>query len=116
MPSAGFQTAVPTSEKWQTKAKGKDLPIQAWRDPYGFRMCRLPEFLENWYMNVEGLSPLCVAPFTSRRHHWHSFLSEADSTKLRDFPAATQCLNHLRHGLPHSQYPYAQNLSSVGLP
>jgi hypothetical protein len=40
---------------------------------------------------------------------------EADSTKVREFSAATQRLNQLRHRLPHSQHPYAQNLSNVGL-
>ena len=87
--------------------------MQTWRVPCGFRRCRLPEFLENGHMNVTSLSPLCVGRCTSSRHHWYLFLLEADSTNVRDFPAATQCLNQLRHRLPHSQYPYAQKLSNL---
>jgi hypothetical protein len=62
-------------------------------------------------MKVEILSPQCVARFASKRHHWHLFLLEADPTKVRDFPAATQFLNQLHHRLAHGQHPYVQNFT-----
>ena len=38
--------------------KGKAIPLQAWTGPEGSRRLRLPDFKDNWYMNVVRLSAL----------------------------------------------------------
>jgi hypothetical protein len=38
--------------KMTTISSSKAIPVQAWTDPEGFRMLRLPEFLDNRHMKV----------------------------------------------------------------
>jgi hypothetical protein len=39
---------------------GKAIPIQVWIGLQGSRRLRLPEFLDNWYMQVARLSAVCI--------------------------------------------------------
>jgi hypothetical protein len=40
--------------------QGKAIPIQIWMGPHSSRRLRLPEFIDNQYMQVERLSGVCT--------------------------------------------------------
>jgi len=46
------------------KVEGKEIPIQAWTDPYGSRRLKLPEFLDIRHMKAAGCHPYAQAAST----------------------------------------------------
>jgi len=42
------------------KGKATDIPVWAWAGPLDSRRLRLPEFLDNWHMNMARSSVVCT--------------------------------------------------------
>ena len=107
------------------RSKGKAFPLQAWTGSWGSRTLRLPEFLENRHLKVAGLSALRTGRlypprkisgthFCSRliRPQGHSAARRIVTEKFQwlsgiepaTFRLVSQCLNQLRHRVPHLSF------------
>ena len=59
--------------------KGKAVPLQAQKDPEGFRKLWFPDFVTT-AQDGGRLSTLCTGCLYPRKCSWYSFLLEAEST------------------------------------
>ena len=65
---------------YNTKDKGKAIPLQAWTGPKGSRSLRLQDFKKTGTWRWQGCQPYAPATFTPRKYSWYSFLLDAEST------------------------------------
>jgi len=65
---------------FQSKGKGKAVPLQAWRGPEGSRKLRLPDFVTTAQDGGKVVSLTHRPLFTPRKYTWYSFPSETEST------------------------------------
>ena len=100
--------------------RGKAISLQAWTGPWGYRMLRLPEFLDSRHMDVVRLSDLRTGCFylsgkiivtthfcwRLSRPQGHNAAGRIRSIKISVTPSeinpatfrlVAQCLNILRH-------------------
>jgi hypothetical protein len=80
--------------------------------PWGFQGVQPPRFLDSRHMKVVRLSALRTGSlYPIRKYSWYSFLLEAESTpgpitlsrtEPATFQLVAQCLNQVRHRVPHS--------------
>jgi len=61
-------------------AKGKTVPLQAWRGPEGSRKLRFPDFMTLAQDGGKVVSLTHRPPLPPRKYSWYSFLLEAEST------------------------------------
>jgi len=63
-----------------THAKGKEISLQTWTGPEGFRRMRLPYFKTIGTWSGKVISPIQWPPLPPRKYYWYAFLLEAEST------------------------------------
>ena len=81
--------------------KGKAIPFEAWRCAWGSRGLRLPEILCSWHVKV--VSPTHQPPPPPTPLEVFEVLISVRG-RIPMTPSGiepTQCLNQLRHGVPH---------------
>jgi hypothetical protein len=102
-----------------TESKVKAIPVDLDR-PWGIQGVEAPRFQDTWHIKVVSLpSPTHRPPSPPRKHSWHSFLLDAESTprvivlpewlcqwktpitpsgiEPANFGLVEQCLYQLRH-------------------
>jgi hypothetical protein len=74
-----FFPSIPTPS-WNVSVISEHISplVQSWTGPYGSKSLRLPDFLKNDTWNSQGCQFYATAAFTTWRHHWYSFLLQAE--------------------------------------